>query len=129
MSYTRTAAMLMLFLFFLILSGPSGALPSESDVAQSEITYLLAHVEKSGCRFNRNGTWYNDTKVIRQHMEAKYRYFQGKGRINSAEDFVERAASKSEMTGKPYLVKCTNGPEMPTAQWLIDELSRYRKEK
>jgi hypothetical protein len=123
-----TAALLTCLLFLLILPGSSSARPAEfSSATKSEISHLLDYLETSGCQFYRNGTWYNDMKAARDHAEQKYRYFAGKGRIQSTEDFIKWAVSKSELSGKPYLVKCGNGPEEPTAQWLTDELDRYRK--
>jgi hypothetical protein len=68
-------------------------------------------------------------KAIKDHVELKYRYFMDKGRIHSAEDFIQWAASRSELSGKPYLVRCGNGSAEPTAQWLNEELNRYRKSK
>jgi hypothetical protein len=124
----RTAALLTFLLFLLVLPAASSARPAElSSTARSEISHLLDYLETSGCQFYRNGTWYTDMKAARDHAEQKYRYFAEKGRINSAEDFIKWAVSKSELSGKPYLVKSGNGPEEPTAQWLTDELDRYRK--
>ncbi len=98
-----------------------------TSATKSEIAYLLSYIEKSGCQFCRNGAWYHDTKAVRNHVEMKYRYFTGK--IDSTEDFIEWAASKSEISGKPYLVKCEAGVEMPLSKWLTDELVLYRKER
>jgi hypothetical protein len=98
-----------------------------SPSTKSEIAHLLDCVEKSGCQFNRNGTWYKDAKAIREHAELKLHYFQDRGRVNSTEDFIKWAGSKSEISGKPYMVKCGNGSPMPTAQWLTEEVERYRK--
>lgn len=95
--------------------------------AQSEIQHLLNYVEQSECQFYRNGVWYEDTKAARKHLELKYDYFSKKGRIVSAEDFVKWCATKSEMSGKPYRAKCSNGDGIPLSQWLLEELERYRK--
>ena len=111
------------------LSVPCAVLPAElSSAAQSEIAHLLGYIEKSGCQFYRNGTWYRDTKVAREHVERKYRYFVSEGRVKSTEDFITWAASKSELSGKPYMVKYGDGPPVTLAQWLTEELGRYRKE-
>ena len=90
---------------------------------------MLIYIEGYGCQLCRNGTWYQDTKVVREHVELKYGYFMKKGKIKSTEDFIEWSASKSEISGKPYLVKCGNGSPLLLAQWLEDELERYRREK
>lgn len=118
----------LLFLFFAPAFSEGFAFEL-SPAAQSEIAHLLNYIEKSRCRFCRNGTWYNDTKAVRGHVDTKYHYFMDKGQIGSTEDFINRAATKSEMTGKPYLVKCNNGAEMPLSEWLTHELVRSRKEQ
>ncbi len=128
MRYGRTAATIILLGALAGLSVPFVALSAGlSSTAQSEVAHLLTYIEQSGCRFCRNGTWYRDTKLARDHVELKYRYFTGKGQVNSTEDFIEWAATKSELSGKPYMVKSGEGPAVPLAQWLSEELERYRK--
>lgn len=89
---------------------------------ESEINHLLAYVENSQCKFIRNGSTHNGSDAS-DHMVKKYNYF--KDRINSAEQFIEYAATRSTMSGKKYKVRC-DGKEYLTAQWLIDELKKYR---
>lgn len=89
----------------------------------SEIDHLLQYIETSNCTFIRNGEIHNSQDAV-EHIRKKYAY--AKRRIKSAEDFIRYAATKSSMSGKPYQVIC-NGTEMPTAEWLTDELSRFRK--
>jgi hypothetical protein len=72
---------------------------------------------------------YQVTKAVREHVELKYGYFMKKGQIKSTEDFIKWSASKSEISGKPYMVSCGNGSPLFLAQWLSDELDRYRREK
>jgi hypothetical protein len=124
------ARALLLTCFLLVLPGLLSQARAELDPsARAEVSHLLEYVEKSGCEFYRNGTWHKDTKGVRDHAELKLRYFEQKGRINSAEDFIKWAGSKSEISGKPYMVKCNDGPPIPTSQWLSEELQRYRKQK
>jgi hypothetical protein len=96
---------------------------------QSEINHLLDFMENSHCQFYRNGKWYTDPKAVREHVVTKYQYFLEKGKINSAEDFIKWSATKSELSGKPYQVKCGDGPPVPVEKWLNEELARYRREK
>ncbi len=112
------------------LSCPTHVLSVQLFPAQErEIKHLLSYIEQSGCQFCRNGTWYDDSKKVRNHVELKYGYFKKKGQINSTEDFIKWSASKSEMSGKPYLVKSGNESPMLLSQWLFEELERYRKKK
>ncbi len=130
MRCATTAVALLLIWFFMIFSFPSPVLSAQLSPAQEkEIEHLLSYIEQSGCQFCRNGTWYDDTKKVRQHVELKYSYFMKKGQINSTEDFIKWSASKSEMSGIPYLVKSGNQSPMLLSQWLLDELERYRKKE
>ena len=94
-------------------------------IAQAEISYLLDFVEHSGCQFYRNGTWY-DSKTARAHLQSKYEMLAGSGRINSAEEFIDKAATSSSLSGRPYQVRCGGGEPIASSQWLRDVLSRYR---
>jgi hypothetical protein len=127
---TKTNIGLLLFCSLLILPLlSSGALAELSPAGKSEVSHLLEYTEKSGCDFYRNGTWYHDTKAIREHMDRKIRYFGDRGRINSTEDFIAWAATKSEISGKLYMMKCKNGTPIPTSRWLAEELERYRRQQ
>ncbi len=129
MKRSRTIVALLILWSFAALSFPSPTRPADvSPVADPEIQHLLCYIEGCGCQFSRNGTWYQDTKAVRKHVELKYGYFMKKGQIKSTEDFIKRSASKSEMSGKPYLVKCGGGSPLFLSQWLSDELEQYRRE-
>jgi hypothetical protein len=62
-------------------------------------------------------------------VELKYDYFVKNGKIKSADDFIKWAATKSELSGKQYMVKCANGSQIPMSQWLEKELEQYRQQK
>jgi hypothetical protein len=94
---------------------------------KSEVVHLLSYIRQSGCQFNRNGEWYGDADGVCGHIQTKCDYFLKKGKISSTEDFIKWSASKSEMSGKPYLVRCGNGPTLPLSQWLTQEIDRYRR--
>lgn len=87
-----------------------------------EIQHLLRFVESSGCVFERNGTVY-DSKEARSHIERKYDYIES--RVDETEEFIKYAATKSSMSGRKYQVTCS-GKQQTSAEWLHDELSRYR---
>jgi hypothetical protein len=100
--------------------------PGEPDqVARAEIAHLLNYLESSGCQFQRNGSWYAPARAA-SHLNRKYEYLLKKGLVTSAETFIERAATGSSMSGKPYTVKCGDAAAVPSAAWLRDELQRFR---
>lgn len=97
-----------------------GILPAQEN---PEIAHLLNFVASSQCRFMRNGKWYSAAQG-REHLERKYGHVEH--RIRNAEDFIEKVASESSMTSRPYRVRCGEH-EMPTARWLTEELHRFRQ--
>ena len=81
-------------------------------------------LSESGCRFQRNGSWHDATEA-RAHLQRKYDYLLKKGKVDSAEQFIERAASASSMSGRAYRVRC-NGKEQDAAIWFDGQLKRLR---
>lgn len=93
---------------------------------QEEVEHLFQYLQKSGCRFNRNGSWYSSEKAV-DHLRRKYTYLVKKGIFTTAESFIEKGASASSMTGTPYQVQCDSLPPTPSGLWLTAELKRYRQ--
>ena len=115
----------------LILALPLAAIaqpvvPGVPPRAQAEIDHLFDYIAKSSCKFNRNGSWH-DMVMARSHVNTKYEYLKDRGKIDSAESFIENAASKSSLSGDPYLVQCPGSDTVPSASWLKAELERFRK--
>ena len=86
------------------------------------IERLIRHVDvQKGMKFIRNGTEYS--------CEEAARFLRGKmdsmgAEVTSARDFIERIASKSSMSGRPYHVRFSDGRLIPSAKFLGDELKR-----
>lgn len=59
------------------------------------------------------------------HLQQKLDYLENKGLVSTSEDFIDRAATGSSISGKAYSVDC-NGQKQPSADWLKDELKRIR---
>lgn len=95
-------------------------------VAQTEINYLLGFIDGSGCEFYRNGSWY-DSKRAQAHLRDKFNTLVGMGRIGSAEDFVEKAATKSYLSGRAYMVRCAGTPAVSSNRYLLEVLAQFRK--
>ena len=111
-----------LLLGLALLSVASAVPPA---ITQTEINYLLGFIESSGCEFYRNGSWY-DSKRAQAHLRDKYEMLAAADRISTAEDFIEKAATKSSLSGRPYQVRCGGGEVLTSNQWLRDVLARYR---
>lgn len=98
---------------------------NEFPAPEQEIRHLIGYLQDSGCQLKRNRVWQDASKAV-SHMQRQYRNLSGEGRLDSAEDFISTAASRSRVTGQPYMVRCEDGREQPSALWLGAELQRYR---
>lgn len=92
---------------------------------RGEIDSLLSRLAASGCQFKRNGSWHTADEA-QAHLARRLEYLVGKGAVASAEQFIERAATRSSVSGTLYLVKCGGTPAVPSAQWLHAELQALR---
>ncbi len=92
---------------------------------EQTVDYLIDYVGKSNTTFIRNGTSHTPAEAV-AHIKAKYEHF--KSEIKTPEDFIRLSASKSLLTGKPYLVRTPDGKEMRLDVWLTEALKQYRTE-
>ena len=93
---------------------------------QAEIDELISFVQTSGVRFIRNGTEYSGPRE-RKHLRDKFA--KAGDRVKTTDDFIAGIASKSYLSGKPYLVKFADGHTQPTGDWLRAHLAEVRKNK
>jgi hypothetical protein len=92
----------------------------------SEVNFLLGFIERSGCDFQRNGSWYTAPQA-QVHLRDKFNYLTARNRLETTEQFIEQAASESSLTGRPYMVRCGGGALISSNRWLSDELLQFRK--
>ena len=97
-----------------------------ADQAETEIEHLISTVGESGCTFIRNGSRH-DAEDAASHMRLKYQ--RGKRYATSAELFIERLASKSSFSGKPYAIECPGSDAVPSGEWLTARLQEYREQQ
>lgn len=114
---------LLCIALFLSFPAARAELPTS---AQKEITHLLAHMENSGCEFNRNGNWYPPSEAA-AHVRKKFQYLVRWNLISTTEDFILGAATQSSITHQAYLVRCPGQTEMESARWFDAALRQYRK--
>lgn len=102
-----------------VLAGPTPA------PVRAEIDAMLIRLEASGCRFLRNGSWHDGARA-REHLLDKLEYIEKRGTVQSAEQFIELAASRSSLSGRAYQVGCGAQAPVPSQQWLTEQLGRVR---
>ena len=97
---------------------------TSGETADTEINYLLTFISTSGCTFTRND---NDHPSADAADHLRLKYSRGKRWVNSAEDFIDRLASESSFSGKPYTVTC-EGKTESSHDWLYNALNKHRQE-
>lgn len=125
---TRSAQRLgmRLFAFGLACVCTVAAAAAPSPVAEREINALLAALQASPCRFQRNGSWYPAAEA-KAHLQRKYDYLRKREMAATAEQFIERGASQSSSSGKAYRVACPGQPEQDAAAWFAQQLAALRR--
>ena len=94
-------------------------------LVETEIAALMDRLQRSDCEFNRNGTWYSGERAS-AHLTRKLNYLLSRGRLESAEQFIELGASASSFSGRPYLVRCQDQPTVRSRLWLLEQLNALR---
>jgi len=95
-------------------------------VMEREIAGLLQAVSTSGCEFMRGGKAYPAGQA-REHLRMKYEYLAARGQLASAEDFIDKAASRSSMLDEAYFMRCGSAAPQPCEQWLRVRLKALRQ--
>lgn len=120
-----TIRVLTLFVLLSAIPFTVAQTPPPPPRVQTEIEYLLQYIATSGCSFYRNGSWYDGANA-RAHLRTKYDYLAGRQLIGTAEDFIDKAATKSSLSGKPYKIRCGDSMEVESGWWLRKALEQYR---
>ncbi|MGV3774537.1 MAG: DUF5329 family protein [Verrucomicrobiales bacterium] len=120
MNFAKTVTALCVLLF-------SVALQAAPANVEATVKKVLKVVEQSEAKFIRNGKEY-PAKDAAEHLQKKYDYY--KKEIKTVDDFIEKCASKSIVSGKPYYIKPKNGKEVPFTTWLKEKVREVEdKEK
>jgi hypothetical protein len=105
-----------------ILTFVSGVLYAQEDIEKKKIEFLLSSVEHlKGATFIRNGTEY-DGKKAAEHLRMK---LQNALVVETADDFIRLCASKSMITGKPYLIRLSDGKTIKSEEYFRKKLKEY----
>ena len=111
----------------MFVSLQAGAEKKDDEAKQEDleetIAYLLEFVRTSDVIFIRNGKEHSAEDAVK-HIQKKYNHYKKK--IKTPEDFIEKSATKSMMSGKLYQIKLNDGTVITCKDWLLAELDRYR---
>jgi hypothetical protein len=99
--------------------------PGQNSAAErTRIEALIAAVESSDVAFIRNGVPHNAAAAA-QHLRKKWSFAGGYDL--TAEQFIERVASRSSITGRPYEVKSPDGTTLKAGTWLHEKLRELER--
>lgn len=119
-SYFYHLVVIVCFVCFLPIYPASSVRSADTQV---EIDHLLGFVQTSPCLMNRNGSAHQSDEAL-AHIKKKYNYFTDE--IDTAEKFIELAATKSTISGENYTVDCPGKVRQKTSDWLLEELRKFR---
>lgn len=89
---------------------------------------MFGAVAASDCDFYRNGNWYDAKRAV-EHLRLKYQALLARNLIHSADEFIDKGATRSSLSGSPYEIRCTGMAAVPAAQWLRGQLAQYRRSR
>lgn len=104
----------------------AGALASATRPAaeQDKIDALLSLVRGSDAVFIRNGTEHTGPAAA-AHLKSKL-WWAG-NRVQTARDFIDGVASRSEESGLPYEIAPKTGAREPLRAWLLRALEALER--
>lgn len=109
-----------------LLGGAAGAVlaaPSSAEMARIERLLVMIGTRRD-MRLVRNGSEH-DTDTAVSFLRGKLKHFGSD--IKTAEEFIERLASRSSTTGQLYWVRLPDGRQIPAGDFLRIELARLDK--
>jgi hypothetical protein len=109
---------------FVILALFSGTLSAQDNIEKKKIEFLISSVENlKGGKFIRNGSEYDDGKAAAAHLRMKLR--RAGDHVKTADDFIKLCASKSYISGKPYMIRLPDGTTIKSEKYFREKLKEY----
>jgi Family of unknown function (DUF5329) len=113
---------LSVFLFLEIGTTPVLHAQNISPSERQKIEALIKYVnELSDAKFVRNGSAY-DAKTAATFLRLKWR--ANDSEVKTARDFIDKIATLSGTSGKPYIIRFKDGSEMTSRDVLLVALNK-----
>lgn len=119
----REACCLIGALFCTSWASAAQAAPAPAEMARIERLLVMLGSRKD-MRMVRNGT-VHDPETAVTFLRRKLNYYIDD--IKTAEDFIDRLATRSSTTGQLYWVRLPDGRDVPAGEFLRVELVRLDK--
>jgi len=108
---------------FIILALFSGAVSAQDNIEKKKIEFLIFSVENlKGAKFIRNGTEHDGKEAV-EHLQMKL--LNAGSMVQTADDFIRLCASKSIITGKPYMIRFSDGKTIKSEEYFREKLKEY----
>lgn len=93
-----------------------------------KIELLLSRIaELDAAKFVRNGSEHGAGEAV-EHLRMKWERAGGtEDSTATARDFIDKVATRSSMSGKMYLIRFTDGREVPSGDWLLVQLREIER--
>ena len=117
-------AALFLVIAAMVVLPLSAGTKGPSSTERAKIEALISAIGSlSDARFVRNGREYGAATAAK--------FLRGKGNdraadVLTADHFIDKIATRSSTTGRPYLIRFSDGREVTTAVYLRNELARLQ---
>ena len=115
---------LIVYIFF-----AAGGLGADWNEEKIKINYLIGEIEQLDGVFIRNGNEHSPAAAaahIRMKMKkAMESWFAPNQEQWTAEMFIEKIASRSSISGKPYKIKIKTGEIVEAGDWLYERLKKF----
>ena len=108
---------------FIILAVFSGTVSAQNIIEKNKIEFLISSVENlKGAKFIRNGSEYSGQEAAK-HLRMKLQ--RAGTHVQTADDFIRLCASKSYNSGKPYLIRLSDGKTIKAEEYFRAKLKEY----
>ncbi len=118
-----TLSVLLILLLAAPLFAHAQTLPA---IEKQKIEALITQVgDLKDANFIRNGTAYEPSIAV-WFLRGKWNF--NSSEVKSARDFIDKVASMSGTSGKPYLIRFTDGKEIHSRDFLLAELKKIESQ-
>lgn len=110
---------------FVLVALPALVQAQTAPGEKKKIEFLIEQVSRlKETKFIRNGSAYSAEKAatfLRRKWQANA------SAVKTASDFIDKVASFSGTSGKPYLIQMRDGTEVKSRDYLLAELEKLKK--
>jgi hypothetical protein len=120
---TKAVAIILINILIICTIETIDAFPLQMTEKQ-KIEYLIQSIEKlDGAKFYRNGDWHTP-KEAADHLRLKLE--NAGSRIKTAQQFIDKLASESSMSGLSYKIKFKDGTVVESKVFFYQQLSKLK---